>query len=157
MLDENIFENIEEIGEIEETNPKNSCFYSSIVFITNSVLALYYNYLVYSMLFFILVITSLIVHSNNNIYALVIDKIVIFAIAFYGGYLFFEKCKHMTTTRQIILAIITVYTFLATIYLYYCGYINNTYCYHQDKCIGNLYHSLLHVIASVGHNIIIIL
>ena len=152
MLDENIIENIE-----EETNPKNSCFYSSIIFITNSVLALYYNYLVYSILFFILLITSLIVHSNNNIYALVIDKITIFAIAFYGGYLFFEKCKHINSTSQIILAIITVYTFLATIYLYYYGYINNTYCYHPDKDIGNLYHSLLHAIASVGHNIIVIL
>jgi hypothetical protein len=152
MLDENIFENIE-----EETSQKNSCFYSSIVFITNSVIALYYNYLVYSLLFFILVITSLIVHSNTNMYTLVIDKIAIFAIAFYGGYLFFEKCKHINSTSQIILAIITVYTFLATIYLYYCGYINNTYCYHQDKCIANLYHSLLHVIASVGHNIIVIL
>jgi len=146
-----------ESEEIEKIPHKNSCFYSSIVFITNSILALYYNYLVYSLLFFILVITSLIVHSNNNIYALVIDKIAIFAIAFYGGYLFFEKCKHITTTSQIILAIITVYTFLATIYLYYYGYMNNTYCYHEDKCIGNLYHSLLHVIASVGHNIIVIL
>jgi hypothetical protein len=136
---------------------KNSCFYSSIIFITNSILALYYNYLVYSLLFFILVITSLIVHSNMNIYALVIDKIAIFAIAFYGGYVFFEKCKHITSTSQIFLAIITLYTFLATIYLYYYGYINNTYCYHQDKCIANLYHSLLHIIASVGHNIIVIL
>jgi hypothetical protein len=154
MLDENIFENIE---EIEETNQKNSCFYSSIVFITNSLIALYYNYLVYSLLFFILVITSLIVHSNINIYALVIDKIAIFAIAFYGGYLFFEKCKHITSTSQIILAIITLYTFLATIYLYYYGYMNNTYCYHEDRCIGNLYHSLLHLIASVGHIIIVIL
>jgi len=151
MLDENIFENI------EETPRKNSCFYSSIVFITNSLIALYYNYLVYSLLFFILVITSLIVHSNMNIYALVIDKIAIFAIAFYGGYVFFEKCKHITSTSQIFLAIITVYTFLATIYLYYYGYMNNTYCYHEDICIGNLYHSLLHIIASVGHNIIIIL
>ena len=146
--------------EIENTDTitiKNTCFYSSIVFITNSILALYYNYLVYSLLFFILVITSLIVHSNNNIYALVIDKIAIFAIAFYGGYIFFEKCKHITRTSQIILAIITVYTFLATIYLYYYGYINNAYCYHEDTRIGNLYHSFLHLISSIGHNIIVIL
>ena len=154
MLDENIFENIE---EIEQINEKSICFYSSIIFITNTVIALYYNYLVYSLLFFILVITSLIVHSNMNIYALVIDKIAIFAIAFYGGYLFFEKCKYITNTKQIFLAIVTVYTFLATIYLYYYGYVNNTYCYHEDICIANWYHSLLHLIASVGHNIIVIL
>ena len=144
-----------ENNEIEQG--KICCFYSSIIFITNSFIALYYNYLVYSLLFFILVITSLIVHSNVNIYALVIDKIIIFAIAFYGGYLFFEKCKHITNTKQIFLAIITVYTFLATIYLYYYGYLHNTYCYHEDRCIGNLYHSLLHVISSIGHNIIVIL
>ena len=144
--------------ETDDMNPmKKTCFYSSIIFITNSILALYYNYLVYSLLFFILVITSLIVHSNMNIYALVIDKIAIFAIAFYGGYIFFEKCKHITSTSQIILAIITVYTFLATIYLYYYGYINNAYCYHEDTRIGNLYHSFLHLISSIGHNIIVIL
>jgi hypothetical protein len=144
--------------ENDDTTPmKKTCFYSSIIFITNSYIALYYNYLVYSILFFILVITSLIVHSSANIYTLVIDKIAIFAITFYGGYLFFEKCKHITSRSQIILAIITVYTFLATIYLYYYGYMNNTYCYHEDRCIGNLYHSLLHIIASVGHNIIVIL
>ena len=146
-----------EIENDEIEQDKNSCFYSSIIFITNSFIALYYNYLVYSLLFFILVITSLIVNSNMNIYALVIDKIAIFAIAFYGGYLFFEKCKHITSRSQIILAIITLYTFLATIYLYYYGYMNNTYCYHEDRCIGNLYHSLLHVISSIGHNIIVIL
>ena len=144
--------------ENTDTTPiKNTCFYSSIVFITNSILALYYNYLVYSLLFFILVITSLIVHSNMNIYALVIDKIAIFCVVFYGGYVFFEKCKHITSTSQIFLVVITVYTFLATIYLYYYGYLYNTYCYHPDKDIGNLYHSLLHAIASVGHNIIVIL
>jgi len=136
---------------------KTCCFYSSIIYVTNSVLALYYNYLLYSILFFNLVITSLVVHSNNNIYALVIDKIAIFCIVFYGGYLFFEKCKHITRTSQIILAIIAIMTFLATIYLYYYGYLYDKYCYHPDKCIGNLYHSLLHVISSVGHNIIIIL
>ena len=146
-----------EIENDEIEQDKNSCFYSSIIFITNSFIALYYNYLVYSLLFFILVITSLIVHSNMNIYALVIDKIIIFAIAFYGAYVFFEKCKHITSTSQIILAIVTVYTFLATIYLYYYGYLNNIYCYHEDRCIGNLYHSLLHVISSIGHNIIVIL
>lgn len=144
--------------ENHDTTPmKKTCFYSSIIFITNSCIALYYNYLVYSLLFFILVITSLIVHSNNNIYALVIDKIAIFAIAFYGGFIFFEKCKHITNTNQIILAIITVYTFLATIYLYYYGYLYNTYCYNEDTCIGDLYHSLLHVISSIGHTIIVIL
>lgn len=146
-----------EIENMDTPTIKNTCFYSSIVFITNSILALYYNYLVYSLLFFILVITSLIVHSDNNIYALGIDKIAIFCVVFYGGYLFFEKCKHITSTSQIILAIIAIMTFLTTIYLYYYGYMNNTYCYHEDRYIGNLYHSLLHIIASVGHNIIVIL
>ena len=98
---------------------KNSCFYSSIFFITNSILALYYNYLLYSFLFFILVITSLIIHKNTNFYTIIIDKIAIFCVVFYGGYLLFEKCKHINSTSQIILAIITVFTFLATIYLYY--------------------------------------
>ena len=136
---------------------KSCCFYSSIIYITNSGLALYYNYLVYSMLFFILVITSLIVHSNTNIYTILIDKIAIFCVVFYGGYLLFEKCKKINNANQMILVIITVSTFLATIYLYCYGYLYNKYCFNEEKCTAKLYHSLLHIISSIGHNIIVIL
>ncbi len=143
--------------ESDETPIKTSCFYSSIVFIINSILALYYNYLLYSFLFFILVVTSLLFHSNTNSYTIVIDKIAILSVVLYGGWLFLEKCKNLENIQQTILAIITVFTFLATIYIYYYGYLYNQYCYHEDKCIGNLYHSLLHFISCIGHSIIIIL
>lgn len=127
------------------------CFYSSFVFLMNSGLAGIHKYYLYSGLFFALFATSLIVHSNTNNYTLLIDKIAIFAIVFYGGKMLIEKYR--TNNPYITMTIIS--TFLLTIYLYYYGYLHNKYCYHPDEPIANLYHSFLHLVSFIGHVLII--
>jgi len=102
-----------------------------------------------------LVITSLVVHYNNNIYTNIIDKISILFIVFYGGWLFYKKCLLPIDIKRVGLMITIVSSFLITIYLYLFGYINRQYCFCSDINLANQYHSLLHMISSIGHNLII--
>lgn len=97
--------------------------------------------------------TSVIVHSNNNIYTIVIDKIAILSIVLYGSYILYNK--RLIVNRSKIRLFVIITTFLLTLFLYFYGYYNNCYCYNQDKCIGDKYHSLLHLISSIGHHFII--
>jgi hypothetical protein len=124
--------------------------FSSLIFITNVASAFYKEYYIYSLLFLCLTITSVIFHYNTTIYTIVLDKIFVFSIVFYGGYLFYTK---ITPENQAQSAMI-VTTFLLCIFLYYYGYCTNDYCYHPDKCVGDIYHGMLHSIASFGHHLI---
>jgi hypothetical protein len=134
---------------------KNILFYTSFIFISNILLALYYKYYVYAFLFTMLMITSFIIHSSYNIYTNIIDKISILCIVIYGVIMFYNKIQYSETNNIYILIIIT--TFLLCIHLYYYGYITNQYCFDSNKNIGDKYHSLLHLLASVGHHSIILL
>jgi len=135
----------------------NICFYSSLIFLVNSIVAFYFGYFFYSIIFFILVITSLIVHSTYNVYAMIIDKVAILIVVSYGGYLFYTKCFQIVDYKQIIFMISIVSTFLITIYLYYFGYYNNQYCFCEDKQMANQYHSFMHFISSLGHILIVLM
>jgi hypothetical protein len=126
---------------------------SSLMFLTNAMVAFLNKYYLYAHLFLFLTITSLIVHTFNNIYTNIIDKIAISFVIIYGGFVLFQKMsvKHAFTCFLIIL------TFLLTIYLYIYGYMNKVYCFSEDSRIANAYHSILHMLSSLGHNLIIIL
>lgn len=86
-------------------------------------------------------------------YTNLIDKLAILPVVIYGGYLLFQKMcmKHATICFLIIL------TFLLVIYLYIYGYMHRLYCFSEDKSVGDAYHSILHLLSSVGHHLIIIL
>jgi len=133
----------------------NSCFFSSLIFLSNVIIALKNKYIFYALLFILLIITSLIYHTKPNIYTNIIDKISICLIVIYGGYLFSKKC--LKNNKKIIQKITIIITFLTTIYLYTYGYYRKKYCFTKNTKIANLYHSLLHVISSIGHHLIIIL
>lgn len=147
----------------------NSCFYSSFIFVINIILCYYYNYTTYAVLFAILLITSIIVHSYTTTLSLFIDKLAILSVVLYGGYVFYEKLTDIFTTEsfasfettdnihKIIYATLIISTFLTTIYLYYYGYTCNKYCFCEDSYIANLWHSLLHAISSIGHACIVIM
>ena len=141
-----------------DTYPSNtSCIYSSFVFIINTLIAFYYSYYLYAALFLALFCTSIAYHSACNTYTLLIDKTAILAIFIYGAYIFHKKCTLIQHNIQCIPAIIVILSFITTIYLYYYGYILNKYCYHPHTHTSNKYHSLLHIIAAIGHIAIIIL
>ena len=134
-----------------DISPPPITFFSSFIFITNAITAFWYEYYVYSLLFGMLTLTSLLYHSRKNVYTHLIDKVAILAVVLYGGYMVFHK-QMCHTNRCIVIT-----TFILSIVLFYYGYLTTTLCYHPDTSIGNKYHSLLHLISSIGHHCIIFL
>jgi len=121
---------------------------SSFVFLTNAFVAYLFDYKLYSFLFFMLWITSMIYHTNKNIYTNILDKIVILTIFLYGGYLFVTKPQNTNYKIMIVLS------FLSTIFLYY--YTSQYEEYELSLQTQTNLHSLLHIIASIGHHLIVI-
>jgi len=139
---------------------RNCCVYSSFIFLLNAIVAYYYNYFIYSYLFVLLFGSSIIYHLNYNIYTYIIDKTSVISVVSYGGYLFFYKIfERKTELNNIVITYssLVVLTFLSIIYLYYYGYCYNKYCFNEDINSSQIYHSLLHVFASIGHFFITIL
>jgi len=130
---------------------KNILVLSSLVFITNIISAFLCKKYTYSFLFVILTITSLVYHSNNNIYTNIIDKIGILLIVVYGAITLYNK----THTNKFIFIITVIILFLLTNFLYIYGYFTKQLCFNNEICIGNNYHSLLHYLSSFGHHLII--
>jgi hypothetical protein len=128
----------------------NYCLYSCTIFLTNSILAYTYDEILYSILFFVLVLTSIFLHSSRTWVANILDKIAILGVTFYGGHLFFTY-----PPKHIIISTFIYFTFFFTIYLYYIGYLTHQYCFHDDSDLANQYHSLLHMVASIGHHAIL--
>jgi phosphoglycerol transferase MdoB-like AlkP superfamily enzyme len=143
--------------------PYNLCFYSSFVFIINVLVASYYGYYLYAGLFFALLITSLLHHSHYNQLTNILDKIVIYCIVFYGGYLFYKKLKEYIdsknefTAKEYLLSAAIIITFLSTIFLYYYGYLNTCLCFSDDQTQAYLFHSFMHCVSSFGHCCVVFL
>jgi hypothetical protein len=147
--------------EMETHNFFPILLYSSFIFITNVISTFYKKYYIYCFLFFCLTITSLIFHYNSNIYTNILDKIFVFTIVFYGGYMLYNKTtkqqNNKTTIYNQIYVLLIVITFVSCIFLFFYGYYVKDYCYHPDKCVGDKYHSILHILTSLGHHLIIFL
>ena len=125
--------------------------FTAFIFITNIITAFYKKYYLYSLLFLFLVISSVIYHSNNNIYTNAIDKVCIFAVVSYGAYTLYNK----KSKERMWLLVLSILSFFATLFLFFYGYTTNQYCYHPDNTVGDKYHGLLHMISSFGHHCII--
>ena len=142
------------------------CVYSSLIFLTNVFLALYYDHYLYAFLFLLLTITSVIHHKQSaefekyKKYINIIDKIAVYCVIFYGGYIFYNKLKNTYINYDYpinIKSIIIIVTFLAVVFLYGYGYLKNDYSFHPSPDVSQMYHGLLHLISSFGHHVIIIL
>lgn len=134
---------------------------SSLIFITNSLTAYYCGYYLYSALFLFLTITSVIVHSDNNYCTNIIDKFAVAFIVLYGGYMLFNKfVGYMLRIkgfekREIIYFSVSIIAFLICVYFYVYGFITGQYCFCPDVDKQNLYHSIIHMISSFGHHLVI--
>ena len=144
------------------------CVYSSLIFLTNVFLALYYDHYLYAFLFLILTISSVIHHKQSTEFEEykkcinIIDKIAVYCVIFYGGYIFYNKQKNTNSDSDSdsdspinIKSIIIIITFLAVVFLYGYGYLKNDYSFHPSTDVSQMYHSLLHIISSIGHHFII--
>ena len=126
---------------------------TSFIFITNTSLAYSKKKYIYAALFLALTITSLIYRYNVNTYTLFIDKTIIFLIFIYGSYMLFNNINRIST--MYFLCIMT--TVVATFILYYYGYLNNCFCFDADSYISENYMALMHIVGSIGHNMIILI
>lgn len=154
----------------------NCCQVSSFVFIINIIIGIYYKYYLYSLLFIILLITSLIHHSNYTDFTYVIDKTLCAYVVIYGTLLFFQKGKeHFTLLNynntilnsilntkflfyvKSILFISVVVAFLIVLGLYYYGYYTKQYVFDADLLTGLKTHSLIHYLSAYAHSVIMLL
>ena len=138
------------------TTTENILVYTSFIFLTNVITAFYREYYLYAFLFFILTMTSVIVHTNDNMYTNIIDKISVFCVVVYGGNMLWNKYLICNEFEYFMPAFI-VFAFAFCIFVYIYGYLQQKYCFHSQKCIADVYHSLLHLISSFGHHLIILL
>ena len=146
--------------DLDKCVPYNCCFYSSLVFIINVVIAVFYGYLVYAGLFAFLLLTSLLQHSCYTLATTIIDKIAITSVVVYGGYIFYTKLmldNEGGRGSKLIISFLIMITFLLTIMLYYYGKINKCFCFCEDNDKSNRFLSLTHYIGSFGHVCIVLL
>ena len=129
----------------------NQCFYSSFIFLLNSILCSLYQEHYYSFTFKMLFITSILFHSNQSFFY--IDQLAVLQCVLYGMYQIYKKIDY-TFYQVIVLTCITL-CFIATIILFYYGYIFKCFCY--DPIYSDYYHSFIHYITFVGHVLILIL
>lgn len=132
---------------------ETSCFYSSFIFIINVLVAFYCGHYLYATLFFALLMTSLLYHIQSTPATKFLDKIAIFSIVIYGGYIFYQKISS-PLERDPRLSFLIVFTLLLVAFMYYYGFfafkfcpwfdaksaifIYNTYIYIIIKCVLNI-------------------
>jgi hypothetical protein len=125
--------------------------FSSLFFITNVFSTLQKKYYLYSIFFGLLVITSLLIHSQHTMLYNIVDKIVIACIVITGGFYTYKNYY----PQNFLLLFIIFSTFFGTIYFYIYGYFTKSLCFHPQ--LGNDYHYWMHFIGSLGHHCICLL
>lgn len=132
--------------------------FSSFIFLTNAVLAYYYTYNIYSLLFIGLFTTSVINHYYQTVLTNIIDKISVLLVVGYGYNIFIEKSFNNEYTLSYYICIpLVILTFLSTVYLYCYGYICKEFCFCPDILTQQYYHIFMHFMASSGHHIIMLM
>lgn len=126
-------------------------FWSSFLFLSNVVHFFIVGYYQYAELFMALFITSIVYRLYDNIYTVILDKLAIFAVVFYGGTLLYKKA--FSSEKAYALPFI-IGTFVGTIYLYYYGYLHNEFCFDEDPDVNESTHAFLHFLSSMGHHLI---
>ena len=143
---------------------------SSCLFLINSIIAYYLNDKIYSILFLLLFVTSIIVHGlspKKYIFTTILDKLSILGIILYGGKVLFEKNYQLFYGDDLFESNLYIYklgltgliliAFLLTAFLYVYGYYCKDYCFNVDNYIANTYHNFLHLNVFLGHLGIMIL
>jgi len=131
------------------------CFFSSLFFLINAIIAYQYKYYSYSLSFLFLVITSLFHHYYYTNITRQIDRIVIIIIAYYTIMIFYEKYK----AKKINFKYIILYGIIClfNLFLFAFGGYTNQYCFDKDHTTACLWHSLLHLITCIGGIILILI
>jgi hypothetical protein len=128
--------------------------HSSFLFIANVAVGLLTQNYIYSALFATLFLTSIEVHTNNYLAINLLDKFVIFLVFLYGGFRLYEK--HETSWWGTAKSCIILSTCLYVIWSYCYGYLTTDLCFYPNEEIATIYHMLMHLVGSLGHNMIML-
>lgn len=146
-------DNLEKNKQNEKEKQYDLTLYSSFLFLINAIVAISYKYTLYSILFFFLFITSILYRAlNRNELLFMLDKFAILLVTIYGGYIFYSKFNNVSLYSSSFI----ISTFLLTVFLFYYGYLTNTFCYDPDPSYSSAYHCLLHLVSCMGHNFIMV-
>ena len=133
---------------IEGSVPFNSCFYSSFLFMTNIFAGWYYVEPVYTSLFTFLFMASILYHATYIRLVYLVDQLACGSVVGYTLYTWTQLLPSSAYEVQLSLAYISCLSYV--ILSYYCGQKFKKFSHHPNKTVGNYYHSLLHLAASVG-------
>jgi hypothetical protein len=124
------------------------CFFSSLLFLINALVAYKYKNYNYSLAFLFLVITSLIHHYYFTDLTRNIDRLAILITFYYTVTLLYDKNKNnkVNFMQNMILLI----GFLLSFYLFVYGYFNDKYSFDPNHRKACMWHSLIHFICSTG-------
>ena len=128
---------------------------SSLVYLSNAFTCWMMGKITYAKWFGALVATSLIIHTNNNIYTNIIDKVSIAGVVGYGGYTYLQRV--WGKNKNILGVYLPLATFITVCIFYVVGYWYQRFCFDTEHRIATRYHVLLHVISSIGHHVILLL
>lgn len=132
----------------------NSCFYSSFLFLTNSLFALLKQQYTYSIAFYTLAVTSIVVHGiYHSLETVILDKLAILSVVILGA-------NHLISKRNdisIYYGLCIIFSFISVIVLYYYGYLTAQFYYDENKIMADLCNSIIHFVSSIGHHMIIYL
>jgi hypothetical protein len=123
--------------------------YSSLIFLINVLVGIWFNLYVYSFLFLLLTISSVSVHTEDILWINIVDKLIIVLIFFYGSHLLWEK-KY---SFESIILIISTFLFCVVVYIY--GFAYQCFCFDESKNVAQCFHALMHIIGSFGHLLLI--
>jgi len=122
-------------------------FYSSFVFLGNTATTFYKKHYLYAAAFFGLTLTSLVNHWDPTPTKICVDQLFVASVVLNGGWVFYNKLPVDPALEALVVSL-----FVMTGYLYAYGLYAQEYCFHPDH--GDLYHCLLHLIASFCHHLI---
>ena len=132
----------------------NLLVFTSTFFITNILVGLYLSYYVYTLLFFILLSTSIINHSGFDIKRIKQwDRTAVISVGVYGAYMMIQKGLFNGSIG----CMLTIGCFLFCVIMYDYGSRIQRYCFDANPFISCFYHACMHLVGSVGHHFIMIL
>lgn len=125
----------------------NSCFYSSFIFLLNSMIFSLYKKYYYAVSFKIIFLTSIAFHSNRILITFLIDQLSILNIIVYDLYYLYNTSA--CSLYHCILLSWVILCFFISVILFCYGYLFKCFCYDPEH--SDYYHTWVHYLFFVGH------
>ena len=127
---------------------------TSFIFLTNILAAFCTKQYIYTIISACLFISSIVYHYLYTDIIKWIDQFFVYAFITFGGYTFYTKCGTKSSNWCKIASIWAFFIF--SIVVYTVGQKYECFCFDPTQYVSNFYHGLVHILSSLGHNMIIL-